>query len=201
MAILGIFHRHFTLEHIIIYRKGLQVGYKTKNKISLSQKSYENFLDSKQFHQQKFLHFQVQSQFPGFSQWPPNKPRLHQTDTGFSFFFSLNYLFYPRENFHAGELQNNSVYNKTQINMQKTTDLQRRVKPCNTICSPAVKPLELVLADRLSSMGFLKSNFKILPDFPGGPAVKICTSTAGSTGSIPVLGTKIPHASRCGKNK
>ena len=85
--------------------------------------------------------------------------------------------------------------------MQKTTDLQRRVKPCNAICSPAVKPLELVLADRLSSMGFLKSTFKILPDFPGGPAVKTCTSTAGSTGSIPVWGTKIPHASRCGKNK
>ena len=72
---------------------------------------------------------------------------------------------------------------------------------CNAICSPVVKPLELVLVDRLSSLGFLKSNFKILLDFPGSPAVMTCASTAGSAGSIPVWGTKIPHASRCGKDK
>ena len=29
--------------------------------------------------------------------------------------------------------------------------------------------------------------------------LRLCTSTAGRTGSIPGLGTKIPHAVRCGK--
>ena len=30
-------------------------------------------------------------------------------------------------------------------------------------------------------------------DFPGSPVVKILPSNAGDSGSIPVLGTKIPH--------
>ena len=33
-------------------------------------------------------------------------------------------------------------------------------------------------------------------DFPGGPAVKTSPSNEGGVGSIPVQGTKIPHASR-----
>ena len=33
-------------------------------------------------------------------------------------------------------------------------------------------------------------------DFPGGPvSLTLCVSTAGSRGSIPDPGTKIPHAS------
>ena len=32
-------------------------------------------------------------------------------------------------------------------------------------------------------------------DVPGGPVVKNPPSNAGDTGSIPALGTKIPHAS------
>ena len=32
-------------------------------------------------------------------------------------------------------------------------------------------------------------------DFPGGPVVKNLPFNAGNTGSIPGLGTKIPHAS------
>ena len=35
--------------------------------------------------------------------------------------------------------------------------------------------------------------------FPGGPWLRLCTSKAGGTGSIPGLGTKIPHASWHGK--
>ena len=31
-------------------------------------------------------------------------------------------------------------------------------------------------------------------DFPGGPVVKNLPSNAGDAGSIPVRGTKIPHA-------
>ena len=31
-------------------------------------------------------------------------------------------------------------------------------------------------------------------DFPGGPVVKTCASTAGGVGSIAGWGTKIPHA-------
>ena len=34
----------------------------------------------------------------------------------------------------------------------------------------------------------------ILWDFPGGPVVGTSPSTAGTTGSIPGLGTKIPRA-------
>ena len=30
-------------------------------------------------------------------------------------------------------------------------------------------------------------------DFPGGPGVKTCASTAGGEGSIPGQGTKIPQ--------
>ena len=35
-----------------------------------------------------------------------------------------------------------------------------------------------------------------LGDFPGGPVVKTPASIAGGIGSIPGLGTKIPHAVR-----
>ena len=35
-----------------------------------------------------------------------------------------------------------------------------------------------------------------LRDFPGGPVVKTLPSNAGGVGSIPGLGTKIPHASQ-----
>ena len=36
-------------------------------------------------------------------------------------------------------------------------------------------------------------------DFSGSPVVKISPSNAGSVGSIPGWGTKIPHATRCGQ--
>ena len=39
-----------------------------------------------------------------------------------------------------------------------------------------------------------QTNEKNLGDFPGGPVVKNPPSDAGDTGSIPGLGTKIPHA-------
>ena len=35
-------------------------------------------------------------------------------------------------------------------------------------------------------------------DFSGSPVVKISPSNAGSVGSIPGWGTKIPHATGCG---
>ena len=44
-----------------------------------------------------------------------------------------------------------------------------------------------------SGMHLLKSTFW---DFPGGPVVKTLSSNAGSAGSIPGRGAKIPHASR-----
>ena len=37
----------------------------------------------------------------------------------------------------------------------------------------------------------IKSNMQ---DFPGGPVVKNCPSSAGDVGSIPGQGTKMPHA-------
>ena len=45
-----------------------------------------------------------------------------------------------------------------------------------------------------------KREFKICKfwDFPGGPVVKNLPSNAGDAGSIPGLGTKIPHAARGG---
>ena len=36
-------------------------------------------------------------------------------------------------------------------------------------------------------------------DFSGSPVVKISPSNAGSVGSIPGWGTKIPHATGCGQ--
>ena len=42
---------------------------------------------------------------------------------------------------------------------------------------------------------------KLLGDFCGGPVVKTSSSNAGSSGSIPGWGTKIPHASQPKKPK
>ena len=39
-------------------------------------------------------------------------------------------------------------------------------------------------------------SFKLLGDFPGGPAVKTLPSSAGAVGSIPGQGAEIPYASR-----
>ena len=38
-----------------------------------------------------------------------------------------------------------------------------------------------------------------LVDFPGGPGVKNSPSNAGSAGSIPGQGTRIPHAEQYGQ--
>ena len=40
-------------------------------------------------------------------------------------------------------------------------------------------------------MGYVES---MAEDFPDGPVVKNLPSKAGGTGSVPGLGTKIPHA-------
>ena len=42
--------------------------------------------------------------------------------------------------------------------------------------------------------GSIKSSKPLLGDFPGGPAVRNPASSAGNTGPLPGLGTKIPHA-------
>ena len=38
-------------------------------------------------------------------------------------------------------------------------------------------------------------------EFPGGPVVRLCASTAGGMGSIPGQGNKIPQAARCSQKK
>ena len=54
------------------------------------------------------------------------------------------------------------------------------------ICSSVLAP------GYLSALDQRKAIFR---DFPGGPVVKTSPSNAGSVGSIPGLGAKIPHAS------
>ena len=41
-----------------------------------------------------------------------------------------------------------------------------------------------------------KKNYSIFRDLPGSPVVKTWGFNAGTTGSIPGWGTKIPHAER-----
>ena len=38
------------------------------------------------------------------------------------------------------------------------------------------------------------TEIRLFRDFPGGPVVKDPPSSAGDTGSIPVQGSKVPHA-------
>lgn len=54
-----------------------------------------------------------------------------------------------------------------------------------------------------SSPGVYEAHFlqTVLRDLPEGPEVRLCTSMAGGTGSIPAQGTKIPRASQCGQKK
>ena len=64
----------------------------------------------------------------------------------------------------------------------------------------AYKMLSFPLDSVEDFVNAVPSKMLFLRNFPSNPVVKTLPSNAGRRGSIPGLGTRIPHAAGCGRN-
>ena len=68
----------------------------------------------------------------------------------------------------------------------------KHMRRCPTSLTTGEKEIKTAMRHHFTATK--KTMLKKKGDFPGGPVVKNLPANAGGTGSIPGLGTKIPHA-------